>query len=87
MGSIVEFHARVLGFSVTQDQRGDQHAYVALRRGTVHIGAAQRLTSCGPCRTPGLSSGVELGLEVDDVRLSATGSWPLEEDLQHRAWA
>ena len=29
---IVDFYARVLGFSVTKDQR-DQNAYLALRRG------------------------------------------------------
>jgi lactoylglutathione lyase len=86
---IVDFYTRVLRFSVTKDQRGDQHAYVALRRDAVHIGAAQRPLPAAPAeRRPPI--GVELVLEVDDVagerdRVVAAG-WPLEEDLQNRAW-
>jgi len=80
---IVDFYSRVLGFSVTRDQRGDPDAYVALRRGAVHVGAARR---AGPAvraeRRPPI--GVELVLEVDDIaterdRIVAAG-WPLEED-------
>ena len=86
---IVDFYTRVLGFSVTKDQRGEPNAYVALRRGTVHIGAAQQPLPAAPAeRRPPI--GVELVLEVDDVvaerdRIVAAG-WPLEEDLQRRAW-
>ncbi len=86
---IVDFYTRALGFSVTKDQRGDQNAYVALRRDAVHIGAAQRPLPAAPAeRRPPI--GVELVLEVDDVvaerdRIIAAG-WPLEEDLQRRAW-
>jgi lactoylglutathione lyase len=86
---IVDFYTRVLGFSVTKDQRGDRNAYVALRRGAVHIGAAQQPLPAAPAgRRPPI--GVELVLEVDDVvaehdRIVAAG-WPLEEDLQRRVW-
>ena len=89
LDAIVDFYTRVLRFSVAKDQRGAQHAYVALRRGAVHIGAAQRPLPAAPAeRRPPL--GVELVLEVDDVagerdRVVAAG-WPLEEDLQNRAW-
>jgi len=63
---IVDFYTRVLGFSVTKDQRGDENAYVALRRGAVHIGAAQRPLPAAPAeRRPPI--GVELVLEVDDI--------------------
>jgi lactoylglutathione lyase len=89
LDAIVDFYARVLGFSVTKDQRGDPEAYVALRRGEVHVGAARRAGRAGPAeRRPPI--GVELVLEVDDIdaerdRVVAAG-WPLEEDLQDRPW-
>jgi lactoylglutathione lyase len=87
---IVDFYARVLGFSVTKDQRGDPDAYVALRRGAVHVGAARR---AGPAvraeRRPPI--GVELVLEVDDIAAERdrviAAAWPLEGDLQDRPWA
>jgi predicted enzyme related to lactoylglutathione lyase len=86
---IVDFYTGVLGFSVTKDQRGDQNAYVALRRDAVHIGAAQQPIPAAPAeRRPPI--GVELVLEVEDIvaerdRIVAAG-WPLEEDLQRRVW-
>ncbi len=86
---IVDFYTRVLSFSVTKDQRGEPNAYVALRRGAVHIGAAQQPLPAAPAeRRPPI--GVELVLEVDDIaaerdRIVAAG-WPLEEDLQRRVW-
>ena len=89
LDAIVDFYSRVLSFSVTKDQRGDQNAYVALRRGAVHVGASQRPLPAAPAeRRPPI--GVELVLEVDDImaerdRIVAAG-WPLEEDLQRRAW-
>jgi len=89
LDAIVDFYARVLGFSVAKDQRGDPDAYVALSRGAVHVGAAQRAGPAVPAgRRPPV--GVELVLEVDDIaaerdRVVAAG-WPLEEDLQDRPW-
>ena len=95
---IVDFYTRVLGFTVTKDQRGDQHAYVALRRGAVHIGAAQQPLPAAPAEWPLPAApaerrppiGVELVLEVDDVaaerdRVVAAG-WPLDEDIRDRPW-
>jgi lactoylglutathione lyase len=86
---IVDFYVRVLGFSVTKDQRGEPDAYVALRRGAVHVGAARRAGQAlrAERRPP---NGVELVLEVDDIaaernRVVAAG-WPLEEDLRDRPW-
>jgi lactoylglutathione lyase len=89
LDATVEFYTRVLGFSIAQDQRRDQRAYAALRRGAVRVGAAQRAVPGVPEeRQPPV--GVELVLEVDDVaaerdRVVAAG-WPLEEDLQDRPW-
>jgi lactoylglutathione lyase len=89
LDAIVDFYARVLGFSVTKDQRGEPAAYVGLSRGEVHIGAALRAGPKAPAgRRPPI--GVELVLEVDDIaaerdRVVAAG-WPLEEDLQDRPW-
>jgi lactoylglutathione lyase len=89
LSATVDFYGGILGFSVTKDQRGDPAAYVALRRGTVRVGAARRAVARVPAeRRPPV--GVELVLEVDDVaaerdRVLAAG-WPLEEDLQHRPW-
>lgn len=86
---IVDFYTKVLGFTVTRDQRAGPSAYVSLQRGSVCIGAARRP---GPgTRTERLPpSGAELVLEVDDVaaereRVAAAG-WPLDEDLTDRPW-
>jgi lactoylglutathione lyase len=89
LDAIADFYARVLGFSITNDQRGEPEAYVALRRGGVHVGAVRREGPAVPAeRRPPI--GVELVLEVDDVtaerdRVVAAG-WPLEEDLKDRPW-
>jgi lactoylglutathione lyase len=89
LDAAVDFYIRVLGFSLTTDQRADPQAYVAMNRGSVRIGAARRAgpDTQAPRRPP---TGVELVLEVDDVaaerdRVAAAG-WPLEEDLQDRPW-
>jgi lactoylglutathione lyase len=89
LDAAVDFYARVLGFQVTKDQRGNPEAYVALRRGDVRVGAARRAV-------PGMASsrrppiGTELVLEVDDVAAErdrvVVAGWPLEEDLQRRPW-
>ena len=89
LDAAVDFYTRVLGFSLTRDQRGDPVAYVAMQRGGVRVGAARRAgPDAQPARRP--PTGVELVLEVDDVagerdRVAAAG-WPLEEDLQDRPW-
>ena len=73
LDAIVDFYARVLGFSVTKDQRGDPEAYVALSRGEVHIGAARRAGPAAPAeRRPPI--GVEVVLEVDDIKAERCAS-------------
>jgi lactoylglutathione lyase len=84
----VEFYTRVLGFSVTKDQRGGPIDYAALRRGEVRIGVARRPVEGSAERRPPI--GVEVVLEVEDVagerdRVVGAG-WRLEEDLQDRPW-
>ena len=87
----LDFYTRVLGFAVAVDRRADGEAYVALRRGSVHLGAAGQPDTAdlpGAQRRPPI--GVELVLEVADVvaerdRVVAAG-WPLDDDLQKRHW-
>ncbi|NAZ85160.1 VOC family protein [Kineococcus indalonis] len=42
LGRMVDFHTRVMGFELVRDERGTPSPYVALGRGQVHAGAAQR---------------------------------------------
>ena len=85
----VGFYTGVLGFELVRDERGAPSAYVALRCGQVHLGAARRPPVADPrARRPPV--GVELVLEVDDVdaelaRVQGSG-WPLHEPLQRRPW-
>ena len=89
LDAAVDFYTRVLGFSVTKDQRENPGAYVSMQRGAVQVGAARRLVSGGrDARRP--PAGAELVLEVDDVagerdRVVAAG-WPRDEDLRDRLW-
>jgi len=89
LDAAVDFYVRVLGFRITKDERADPEAYVAMRRGSVHVGALRRnIPVSSASRRP--PAGVELVLEVDDVageraRVAAAG-WPLQEDLQVRSW-
>ncbi|MBV9095673.1 MAG: VOC family protein [Streptosporangiaceae bacterium] len=89
LDAVMDFYIRVLGFRVTKDERSTPEPYVALRRGSVRVGALGRDVPAAPAgRRP--PTGVELVLEVDDVaaerdRVMAAG-WPLEEDLQRRPW-
>ena len=90
LDATVDFCMRVLRFAVTADQRSERAAYVALKRGSMRVGAARR---AGPgaraARVP--PAGAEVVLEAGDVagerdRVVAAG-WPLQEDLQDRPWA
>jgi catechol 2,3-dioxygenase-like lactoylglutathione lyase family enzyme len=85
----VRFYVDVLGFAVVRDERRSPSPYVALERGRVALGLAQRpaVSDRAPRRPP---VGVELVLEVDDLaadraRVTAAG-WPLVEDLTHQPW-
>jgi lactoylglutathione lyase len=85
----VDFYTRVLGFRLAADRRDEPSPYVYLRRGDVRIGALRGdVPDARPARLP--PAGVELVLEVDDVRAErdrvVAAGWPLSEDLQHRPW-
>ncbi len=89
LDAAVDFYTRVLRFNVTKDQRHHASAYVSMQRGSVRVGAARREVPGSPAaRLP--PTGVELVLEVDDVAaerdLVVAAGWPLEQDLQDRAW-
>ena len=83
------FYCSALGFVITRDDRNAPSPYLALARGDVQVGAAQRLEPQEPIyRRP--PSGVELVLEVDDLaaerrRVSESG-WPIDEEVSERAW-
>jgi len=89
LDATVDFYTRVLGFSVTKDQRDAPQAYVAMQRDAVQVGAVRREVPGAPAvRRPPV--GMETVLEVDDLasersRVVAAG-WPVEEDLQVRPW-
>lgn len=85
----VEFYVGVLAFHVVRDERHSDAPYVALERGQVRLGLAQRpdVVDRGARRPP---VGVELVMEVDDLsadrqRIGLAG-WPLVEDLTPRPW-
>ncbi|MFC5379922.1 VOC family protein [Aquipuribacter nitratireducens] len=89
----VTFYVDVLGFTVERDERSSASPYVALERGTVHVGLARREEAVDvDHRRPPV--GVELVLEVGDevsdlvaARDRAVGAgWPLDEDLTARPW-
>lgn len=83
------FYVDVLAFEIVRDERDRQAPYLALRRGDVHLGAAQRAAVADEQqRRPPV--GVELVLEVDDLeadraRVAAAG-WPVAEDITPRPW-
>jgi predicted enzyme related to lactoylglutathione lyase len=84
----VRFYRGVLGFRVERDERDSDTPYVAMRLGTVRLGAARRPgIDPGPRRPP---TGVELVLETADLdgarqRILDAG-WVLDEDLTARPW-
>lgn len=88
LDAAVAFYRGVLGFTVAADRRAADDPYVALLRGTVRIGVAQRGPGRPEWRRP--PTGVEIVLEVDDVdaereRVVGQG-WPLDADLVDRPW-
>ena len=85
----VRFYVEVLGFDVERDQRGAETPYVALARGGVRVGLAQR-AGVGDIAQRRPPVGVELVLEVEDLdaahrRVLASG-WPVDEELTDRPW-
>lgn len=87
--AFADFYTRVLGFTVTTDNRASAHAYAAVSRGSVRIGAAQPWEPVDTSMRD-VPNGVELVLEVDDLdeahrRVVASG-WPLVEGVKERPW-
>jgi hypothetical protein len=66
LDAVVDLYSRVLGFSITKDQRGEPAGYVVLQRGSVRVGAARRGSRRGPGRAAA-ARGAELVLAFDDV--------------------
>ena len=88
LDATVDFYTHVLGFRIDKDDRGSDQPYVALRRGTVLLGAARRDDAVDlESRRP--PCGTEIVLEVDDVvaeRDRVASVWPLVQDLTSRPW-
>ena len=89
LDSVAAFYTRVLGFTLSRDERAAPVGYVALDRDGVHIGAAYRDDPVDrSARRP--PTGIELVLEVDDLAAEhdrvVTSDWPIEEPLQDRPW-
>ncbi|HYZ82643.1 MAG TPA: VOC family protein [Solirubrobacteraceae bacterium] len=85
------FYTTVLGLEIERDEHdADADApYLALRRGTVRLGAAQRTPIGDPAhRRP--PTGVELVLETENLEAErervAQAGWPLIEDITPRPW-
>lgn len=89
LDAAVAFYVDVLDFTVDRDERSSSSPYVALTRGAVRLGLAQRddAVSVGHRRPP---AGVELVLEVVDLAAArsrvVSASWPIDEDLTARPW-
>jgi lactoylglutathione lyase len=85
----VDFYTRVLGFALVTDQRDTNH-YVALKRGSVTIGAVERPAEPEAERNRHPPVGIEIVLEVDDLGIErdrvVRAGWPLDEDLAARPW-
>jgi lactoylglutathione lyase len=88
LDEVVTFYTYVLLFRIVKDERDAEWPYVALRRGTVQLGVAQRDDSVDlQSRRP--PCGTEIVLEVGDVvaeRDRVRLSWHIFEDLTARPW-
>lgn len=84
----VAFYCTVARFDIVKDDRPRGSAYVALARGDVRIGLAERPATIARDRQPAAS--VEIVIEVDDVvserDLVLAAGWSLEADLEERPW-
>jgi len=85
----VGFYVDVLAFDVARNERDASPPYAALRRDDVRLGLSARPPIADPeQRRP--PAGVELVLEVDDLRAErrrvAAAEWPVTEDVTLRPW-
>ena len=85
----VDFYVRVLRFELTADRRNDADPYVAVKRGSIRIGALRAWTAVDRSqRAP--PTGAEFVIEVDDLAaerdaIMAAG-YPLDADITTRPW-
>jgi predicted enzyme related to lactoylglutathione lyase len=85
----VDFYVRILRFELVADRRADASPYVAVRRGSVRIGAVPAWEPVNVA-TRACPHGVEIVLEVDDLRsernaIVAAGV-DVAEDIAERPW-
>lgn len=88
LDAVVSFYTDVLDFRIVQDDRDTEWPYVALRRGAVRLGLAQRDDPVDlDLRRP--PCGTEIVLEVEDLLAEhdrVRTAWPILEDLTPRPW-
>jgi len=89
MDRFVDFYTRVLRFRLVRDERDAAFPYVAVQRGSVHIGASKAWEqSNAQHRRP--PAGVEIVLELDDLeaeeRSVAGAGWALERPITLQPW-
>lgn len=84
-----DFYVRVLRFEIEADRRNDESPYVAVRRGSVRIGASVAWERV-ELEKRAVPQGVELVFEVDDVIAErdavVSAGWSLAADLRSRQW-
>jgi lactoylglutathione lyase len=89
LDDFVDFYTRVLGFTVGRDLRDVEHAYVAVVRDGIEIGASHAWEPVDAA-VRHVPAGVEIVIEVDDLafeeqRVNASG-WPVESPVRERPW-
>ena len=89
LDAFVAFYTRVLGFQLVEDRRGAAQPYAAVALDGARVGAVRPWTPVDE-RARNVPTGVEVVLEVDDVRAAharvVESGWPIAEPLQEREW-
>lgn len=85
----VDFYSRVSRFELTVDRRSDAEPYVAVKRGSVRIGALQAWSAIDKSQRA-LPTGAEFVIEVDDLETERdailAADYPLDADITARPW-
>jgi catechol 2,3-dioxygenase-like lactoylglutathione lyase family enzyme len=85
----VEFYVGVLRFELVTDRRDDAEPYVAVRRGSVRIGAARAWRAVDASQRA-LPAGAEFVIEVDDLAAERNAilaaGYLLDADITARPW-
>ena len=89
LDATADFYERVLGFTLTQDERTADQPYLALARDGVRVGAlAWPGEGDRARRVP--PTGVEIVLEVDDLEAErervARAGWPVTDEITLQRW-